>query len=191
MLGRRFACFVLGIWLGCELLLGWVAMANAQSANRTLLAIHAPPAALALGLGPALRYQAAEQTRGLLEDWGSAQIALSGFLLLFLLLATDERQRSLALALFMLALSVGERLFLTPEMVAWGRALDYAPAAAQIGERTRLATIENIYLVMEALKWAAGLLLAGRLTLRTHGRSGRGRRQVDMVDEANHGYVDR
>jgi hypothetical protein len=191
MLGRRFACFVLGIWLGCELLLGWVAMANAQSANRTLQAIHAPPATLALGLGPTLRYQAAEQTRGLLEDWGWAQIALGGFLLLFLLLATDERQRSLALALFMLALSAGQRLLLTPEMAAWGRALDYAPAGAQIVERTSLLTIENIYLGMEALKWAAGLLLAGRLTLRTHGRSGRVRRQVDMVDEPNHGYIDR
>jgi hypothetical protein len=127
----------------------------------------------------------------LLEDWGWAQIALGGFLLLFLLLATDERQRSLALALFMLALSAGQRLLLTPEMAAWGRALDYAPAGAQIVERTSLLTIENIYLGMEALKWAAGLLLAGRLTLRPHGRSGRVRRQVDMVDEPNHGYIDR
>jgi len=195
MLGRRFACFLLGIWLGCELLLGWVAMANSRSANRTLAAIRppsaAPPGQLPPGLDPALRYQAAEQTRGLLETWGLAETALGGFLLLFLLFATEERQAALALALVMLALSVGERTFLTPEIAARGRMLDFVAAGAQTAERIRLSLFENAYLGAEALKWVAGLLLAGNLTLRTRGRSRRVRRQVDMVDEAYRGHVDR
>ena len=195
MLGRRFACFLLGIWLGCELLLGWVAIANSRSANRAPAGDQAPAAAalrqLGPGSGPALRYQSAEQTRGLLEDWGLAQIALGGFLLFFLLFATEERQHALALALFMLALSVGERVFLTPEIVAWGRTLDFVAAGAQIADRIKLSTLEDIYLGGEALKWVAGLLLAAKLTLRTRSRSGHVRRQVDIVDKANYRHVNR
>jgi hypothetical protein len=195
MRSRRFAGFLLGIWLGCELLLGWVAIANSRSANRALAGAQAGAAAdarpLGSGLGPALRYQAEEQTRGLLEDWGLAQIALGGFLLLFLLFATEERQGALALALFMFALSAGERVFLTPEIVARGRTLDFVAAGARIAERIKLSTLGNMYLGMEALKWAAGLLLAGKLTLRTRARSGYVRRQVDVVDKANHSHVNR
>ena len=195
MHSRRFACFLLGIWLGCELLVGWVAMANSRSANRALAGAHTTAAAqlrqLGPGLGPALRYQAEEQTRGVLEDWGTAQIALGGFLLLFLLFATETRQDALALALFMLALSAGEWVFLTPEIVALGRRLDFAAAGAEIPEQIKLATFGNIYLGIETLKWAAGLWLAGRLMLRTRARSGYVRGQVDMVDKANDGHVNR
>lgn len=195
MHSRRFACFLLGIWLGCELLLGWAAMANSRSANRALAGANARAAAqlrqLGPGLGPALRYQAEEQTRGLLEDWGTAQVALGGFLLLFLLFATEARQDALALALLMLALSAGEWVFLTPELVTLGRRLDFVAAGAEIPERIKLARFGNIYLGIEALKWAAGLWLAGRLMLRTRARSGYVRRQVDMVDKSNHGHVNR
>jgi hypothetical protein len=195
MHSRRFACFLVGIWLGCELLLGWVTMANSRSANLTLAGAHATAAAqlrqLGPGLGPALRYQAAEQTRGLLEGWGTAQIALGGFLLLFLLFATEERPGALALALFLVALSAVEWVFLTPEMVAQGRALDFVAAGAEIHDRIRLSAFQNAYLGIEALKLVAGLMLGGRLMLRTRARLRHVRGQVEMVDKSNHGHVDR
>jgi len=193
MHNRRFACFLLGIWLGCELLLGWVAMANSRSANRVIAGAHGTAAAQLRQLGPgldsALRYQAKEQTRGLLEGWGMAQVALGGFLLLFLLFATEERPGSLALALFLLALSVGEWVFLTPEIVARGRTLDFVAAGAEIPEQIKLATLDSMYLGIQVLKWVAGLLLAGRLMLRTRTRSRYVRGKVDVVDKANHSHV--
>jgi hypothetical protein len=156
------------------LALAWVALANSWTADRALAPVTAAARYLqpAPALSLALRHQAVEQTRALLEEWGLAQIALGGFLLLFLLFATEERQRALALALFMLALSMGERIFLTPEIVAWGRTLDFVEAGTQIAERIRLSTLKDIYLGIDALKWAAGLLLAGKLMLRAPARSG-------------------
>ena len=188
---RRFACFLLGIWLGCELSLAWVALANSWSADRALAPVSAAAHSVQSGLGLALRHQVVEQTRGLLEDWGVARIALGGFLLLFLVFFTEARQSVLALAIFMLALSLGERIFLTPEMVTLGRTLDFVAAGVPMAERSRLSIFENVYLSVEALKWIAGLALAWQLMRRPRTRSGHVRGQVDTVDKTNRGHVDR
>jgi hypothetical protein len=190
---RRFACFVLGIWLGCELSLAWVALANSWTADRALAPVTAAARYLqpAPALSLALRHQAVEQTRALLEEWGLAQIALGGFLLLYLVFFTEARQIVLALAVFMLALSLGERIFLTPEIVALGRMLDFVRAGVPMAEQSSLSVFGDVYLGVEALKWAAGLALAGQLMRRTRIRSGHVHGQVDTIDKANRGHIDR
>jgi hypothetical protein len=193
MHSRRFACFLLGVWLGSALLAAWVAAMNAGSPKRVLAEPNSPAAALELKeLGGAaeraFRYQAAEQNRGLLDNWGATQVALGTALLLFLLFATVEKKTTLALALVMLVFTGLQRFLLAPEMNALGRILDFAPPGLHAAERSKLAGANSAYYIMEAIKWAAGAALAVKLLLRRRG-SGNVRQQVQAVDKPDHRHV--
>ncbi|MBZ5582862.1 MAG: hypothetical protein LAQ30_11820 [Acidobacteriia bacterium] len=193
MHSRRIACFLLGLWLGGELLLAWIAAATLRSADG-LFAEPAPAAALHIKeSGPAgarlLRYHAAEQVRDFMSDWGLAEIGLTAFLLLFLLFGTHEGKITLSIALVIVAIVLAERLALSPEISALGRMLDFAAVKAYPAERIRLAVLEKSYWGVEILKWAAGALLGVRLMVRHSRSSGHPWKQVDLVDKADHGHV--
>ena len=149
-----------------------------------------------LGAGAArllLRYQVAEQNRYYFESWEIVQIVLGSLLFFFLLFGTREDKYSLAGVLLMLVLVAVQRFLLTPELTVLGRNLDFVPLADTSSERGRFWLLHNFYSVMELVKWAVGLFLAGRLVVGRRHRKSRGdvRQQLDMVDKANHRHVDR
>ncbi len=192
MHSRRIACFLLGLWLGGELLLAWIAAASLRSADG-LIAEPSPAAALHIKeSGPAgarlLRYHAAELARDVESQWGLAEIGLTAFLLLFLLFGTHEGKFTLLIALTILGIVLAERLALAPEIASLGRMVDFAGPKAYAAERIRLGVLEKSYWGVELLKWAAGAVLGFRLMLR-RGRSRDSWKQVDMVDKADHGHV--
>lgn len=192
---RRMACLLLGLWLGAGVLMAWVAIQDLHSADR--LAAH-PDLVAALQLKslgssqtlPLLRYLAAEQTRTNLESWGSLQLLVGSFFFFFLLFGTNQGKFSLALALLMALTAFGQRLFLIPEILSRGRAVDFL---AQIPpyQQTQLEVLHYAYSVTEAVKVALGLILAAILIWRTDGRSLNARHEVQMVDKADHRHVNR
>lgn len=186
--------------MGGGLLVAWVVNANQRSAERVPLEADIAASLELHRVGPAvgvlLRYQAAQETRWLLDEWGIAEVILGASLFLYLLFASREGTASLLLAAILLAAALLQRTILTPEMAALGRALDFPDARELAGESGRLSAFSAIYLVVELVQWAAGLWLAGRLIAQRRGRSGGGRsenawQKIDPVDKANYRRVNR
>ena len=195
MSSRRMACLLLGLWLGAGLLMAWVATQDLGSADR--LTAH-PDLAVAVQLKslganqtlPLLRYLAAEQTRDNLETWGTVQLFVGSFFFFFLLFGTNQGKFSLAVALLMVLIAFGQRLFLIPEILSRGRALDFL-AQIPVHQRTQLDVLHYAYSLTEVVKGGLGLILAGILIWRTGGRSLNARQEVQLVDKADHGHVNR
>lgn len=175
----------------------WVTAQSASSVERhfeedasviVLLKTIGPTAGRAL-----LRHQAMEENRDLVEMWEYAQIFWGVFFFAFLLLGTREGKFPLALALLMLLLVILQRFLLTPELNALGRPLDFAAKGGAAKDQGRYVLVQSISIGLELLKWAAGILLAGMLIFQKprRRRSGYARQEVDFVDKANHGHIDR
>lgn len=182
---RRLACFLLGLWVGAGLWTAWTAIESVHSVDR-LLARSDPVARLEIKeLGPArarllLEYEAAEMTRSHVETWEMVQILLGGFFFFFLLFGTNANKFALLLALLMLVAVLCERLLLTPELVALGRSIDFAPAAA---DRGRFSALRVVYLAIELFKWALGIVLA--VWLVSHHRDRSANARYDLYPAAN------
>lgn len=189
---RRFACFLLGLWLGGSLFMAVMAAQNFRLVDR-LLANPAPVAGRLIQSGGAegarllLRYQVSELNRWSAENWGSVQLGLAALLFFLLLFGSLEGKLNLLLALLLLLVVLAERLLLTPEMVAQGRLLDFLPPEIGSTERSRLWLLEGASKGIQIGKLGVGLMLAVRLL----GRSGNAGKKVNLADEADHRHVDR
>ena len=154
----------------------WLVRENLSAADRTLA--QAEPAAIlrirVLGKDQArllFQYQAAEMNRSCLEMWEIAQMMLGAIFFFFLLFGTSEGKVALALALLLLVLVLTQRFFLTPELDALGKQLDFGSPALLHRERTRYQVADAAYLGVEIGKWAMQLVLAGLLISRGRSRS--------------------
>ena len=179
---RRLACVLLGVWLGGSALSALVIWQNRRSAEHLL--VHPPPAALVFlksaGREPAqefLRYQAAESTRQYIETAEKLEMALALAVLLILLFGTHEGKLSILAALLMLAASLAQCFFITPEIAAHGRLLDFAGAGGGSSVRVRLHMLKGAWMAAEMGKLAVGLVLTGFLLTPPDGfrRPARGR----------------
>ena len=198
MHSRRFASLLLGVWLAGGLIVALVARENRRVADRL---IEPPRTAILLqfksadipGVRLLLRYEAAEQTRSYYEGWETMQILLGTFFFFFLLFGTREDKYSLLIPLLMLSVTIGQRFVLTPEITGRGRVLDFVPEGALAADRVKLLVLQKAYWAAEVGKGALGLLLAARLILLVRRRpSGADiRNQLDLVDKANYGHIDR
>jgi hypothetical protein len=194
MNSRRFACFLLGIWMGGALIMAWVAAESLGSADRLLARPH-PVATLkfkALGFADArllLHYQVSEQNRWYLEKWDAAQIVLGSVFFLFVLFATRENKLALSLILSMIAAVAVQYFLLAPALISLGRVIDFVPPEAPSGDRAQFWVLHGWYWGVELLKWVLGLALAARLISHRRGRSADARQKIDMIDIANHRHV--
>lgn len=198
MHSRRLACLVLGLWLAGSVFMAWVATETFHSVDRLLDRPH-PAASLEFRtLGPQasrllLRYAASEQNRYLFENWEIAQIILGVLFFFFLLFGTHEDKFSLMMALLMLLIALGQRLLVTPELVAIGRTIDFIPPETRSGMRTKFMLLHRGYEAVEVFKWMIGLALAGRLIVsrRRSASAAEVRQQLAMIRKANYRPIDR
>jgi hypothetical protein len=192
---RRLLAFLLGIWLGGSLLVFVVASEGSRSPDQLLAS---PPLAVAkiidsIGHDVArmlLLHQASELNRHYLESWGLAQLIIGLAVFATLLFATREGKWLVTVSLVMLLLAALMRFLLTPDLVNYGRQLDFAAKAVKAAEQTRFAAVSRAYGVAELVKCGLGLILLGML-LRRGERKRRAFRKVHAVDDADDGHVDR
>jgi hypothetical protein len=191
---RRLIAFLLGVWLGGSLLLDIIATHNLKSVD-TLLNSPPPGAAkLIEGLGHdsarlLMRHQASELNRVYFENWGLAQVLIGIAVFALLLFATQEGKRAVAISLALLVLAALMRFILPPDLVNYGRQLDFAGQHTVAGEYARFAGVHRAYGVAEVVKLGLGLVLLGLLVPRHH-RKRRSFAKVDAVDDADHRHVD-
>ncbi len=199
MHSRRLACLLLGIWLAGGIFLAFVTRQNLRGADG--LMDHPSPAALVQlkPMDPAatrllLRHQASEQNRLYFETWELAQLVLGIFFFFFLLFGTTVDKYTLALPLLMLMITAAQRFVMTPEMTALGRVTDFLPGNVHSAYRIKLLLIQTGYSGAEVVKGGLGVILALRLVLADWWGSSRrrdARQQLDLVDKANYGHVNR
>jgi hypothetical protein len=195
MHARRFACFVLGLWLGGGLLVAWLTRVNLKMADH--LESHARPAARlelkARGANAAAlaRYQAAEENREFRRVWEIAQLILGCGFFGLMLFGSRESKFLLAGILLLILVVALERFIMTPAITARGRLLDFSVPEAAWGESNRYRVLEISYGAVEGVKWLLTAILAGRLVFsrKGSGRSRDSRRQLDRVDKANYRSV--
>ena len=195
MHARRFACFVLGLWLGGGLLVAWLTWVNQQVADH-LVNDSNPAARLELrALGPnsraVLRYQASEEGRRYYQVWESAQIILGLAFFTLMLFGSRENKYLLAGILVLILLVVFERTLVTPALTAQGRLVDFAPPDAAAAERNRYWVLQTGYLAIEGVKWLFIVALAGQMVFSRQGsgRSRDSRRKLDEINKPNYSRV--
>jgi hypothetical protein len=189
---RRIVCFLLGVWLGGGILMAWYGARSFGTVETIMNKSNPGFVVQTRPLGPAatrmvLRYVVAEQNRWLFRNWEYMQIALASLFFCYLLFGTMEGKFSLAVMLAMLALTVMQRLLISPDLGITGRTLDFAPSDLAAQERARFWLVHNAYLAVEALKFGLGLILG--IIVMSSRRSGDPLNQFNMIDKANHRHV--
>ena len=84
-----------------------------------------------------------------------------------------------------------QRLVVTPELISFGRNIDFVPADIPSRFRDRFWIMHSGYVGLEALKWGAALALTGRNVSSRRGRSDDARDEFDLIDKPNHRHVNR
>src|SRR5579862_7543167 len=173
---RRIVCLLLGGWLIGLVLMGMVAAENFQTVDRLLLDPQ-PSAAVELKtMGHEfsrmlLRWQAGEQNRRMFATWETAQIAIGMAVFFVLLFGSTESKFSLSLALLLVVLVLLQRLVLTPMMTGLGRLIDFVPLTVRSVDRIKFDVLHKGYVGLEGAKFLIGLVLAGKLVIRSRHKS--------------------
>src|ERR1035437_1493828 len=189
---RRIVCFLLGVWLGGGILMAWYGARSFGTVETIMAQCNPAFVVQTKSLGPAvtrmaLRYAVAEQNRWLFRSWEIMKIGLGVLFFCYLLFGTMEGKFSLGVMLSMLALTLLQRLLISPELGNTGRTMEYLPGDLATGERARFWLLHNAYLALEALKFGFGLILGAIAMSRK--RSGDPMNQFNMIDKANHRHV--
>ena len=180
---RRLICTLLGMWIGASLFMAAVAASSFRLVNDLMLnpAAELAPYFKVLGaekMRILARYQAAEFNRALFDGWGLVQILVGLLIFGILLFGTKEGKLILGLSLFMVLLSTGMHLLVTPSIVGYGRSLDFVAPDKEMDLRNRVKAFHNAYSALEGVKLICGaslLVIFFRETRKRNGRDGDGR----------------
>jgi hypothetical protein len=189
---RRIVCFLLGVWLGGGILMAWYGARSFSTVETIMTQSNPAFVAQSKALGSdatrlVLRYAVAEQNSWMFRNWETMQIILGVLFFCYLLFGTLEGKFSLGVMLAMLALTMIQRLWISPELATSGRTMGYIPGDLAAQERARFWLLHNAYLTVEALKCGLGLVLGAIVLSRR--RSVDPLNQFDMIDKANHRHV--
>lgn len=193
---RRLASLLLGAWLCGSLFLVAVATRNFGAVDEMLSAPGPEAAKQIQKIGKEqarmlLRHQASLQNLGVFENWERAQLALGFLLLLALFFGVESRPSALVFTLIMSAAVVFQHWLLTPEIAALGGLIEFIPSTVSAIERTRFWNYHTAYSITELVKLGLGLLLALGLLKRRRRSVRQLDSEIDTVDHADHGHVDR
>jgi hypothetical protein len=172
----------------------FVVLQNLHSATDLMSVPAAPMASMIKTLGQdqiamLLHHQAAEQNRNIISSWEEIQIVLGVVLGGCLYFATQKRLLSTVLCAVMLALVLFQFWAITPEMSYRGRETDFAPAGTAPENVVRSVILYQMLVVTEGLKMVVGGILASYLFAFRISRRRSGRREIDVVDDADHSHV--
>jgi hypothetical protein len=177
--------FLLGIWLGGSVLLGFLTLENFRSPNLVLSSPAPVEAKMIEKLGLEdirllLRHMAMEQSRTYLALWEDAEIAIGAALVLLLLFSSQTRIFPLIMASTMLILVLFQHFAILPEIIYRGREADFPPGNASFAIQARVWALGQIYLTAEAVKLAVCGVLTSYLFV-FYAPSNRTRRRTSSV----------
>lgn len=165
---RRIATFLLGIWMGCSVLVGIAEIENLRFSSSILAAPsdEAAPFIKKAGgqdLALLLRYELVEQSRRYTYIWEEVELGLALVLGGFLFAGTQKRIFPVVFCALLFLLVMFEHFGITPELTYRGRAADFPPGNATLGAQMRLVAMGQIYASVEAVKLLLGAVLSSYL----------------------------
>ena len=164
------AVVVLSAWMAITVCM-WFAAGGSFSTVKSVVEGSNPQfAAASKAMSPdqtrvVLRYLTSEINRTYFRAYGWAQLVLGGLLLGLLLRAAPRDTFNLALAGAMLVLAAVLTLYITPEIVALGRQVDFVPRDPAPPEMARFRALHGAFTGLDGAKLMAGLVLLGRWVL--------------------------
>ena len=191
MSSRRISVFLLGLWLGCLLFMGWVAMHNLGSVEPILKQSDRQLQREVKDIGydrvkTLLRFEAAELNRFYFYNWEWIQMILGLITLVVLFDATNGSRLTLVLMAGVMLLLLVQHFLVEPEVLELGRGLDFAASDQMLDERRAFRTYHAYYSSIEVMKFLTLSFIAVRMLM--HGSSGKRRRRsvkIDAVDDAD------
>ncbi len=112
-----------------------------------------------------LRYLTSEINRTYFRAYGWAQLVFGVLLFVLMLRHTPRNTTDLAIAGAMLTLAAVLTLYITPEIVALGRQIDFVPRDPAPPEMARFRAFHGAFTGLDGAKLLAGLVLLGRWVL--------------------------
>lgn len=164
MFTRRLATFLLGIWIGCCLLIDFQALQKDRAVAKVMdnpsdqarTRITAVPEMA----GQLLRHMAGEQVRSLRSDWEVVQGVIAVTTVVLMVFTDQRKPAAIALGVVMGALAFIQHFMITPEWNFVGRELDFLDERASFTVASRNWTLTQIYGGTEILKLLLGGMLA-------------------------------
>ena len=156
------AVFWLGAWVMGTLCVSVVAMQDFYTVDRLLgTSSNNAFAGMVEDLGrestrSLLRYLASELNRLFFQVWNWTQFGIGGAVL-WLLWRVPRASTLKGLVIGMLAVVVFLTVWVTPEIIAVGRSLDFVPRDPEPPELSRFGMLHGFYAVLELLKGAVGV----------------------------------
>ena len=164
---RQLLLFVLGIWCGCSVFMWLVATQNFGVAKALQAAPASGFAQTTSGLDAeairlATRHQAGEVNRLFFDGWGMVQIPIA--LIAFGLAWSLKSGRTvLVMVGVMLVIVVAFQLYVVPETIRLGRAMDFVPRDPLPPEDAMFWRLHHTYTGLDMFKFLLGLCTAGML----------------------------
>ena len=171
---RRFACAVLGAWLGIGACIDLLTGQNFAAVDRFLSDPSSPRAATQIGQAGAtsvrfiLRRNAAEENASVLNRWEWTQIGFAIAVFLMAIFGDRPARSALGLVPVMLLIILLQLIVVTPHMASLGREVDEIPGNELLNNVSagRLAAFTGAFWGGEVLKTLLGIGLAWKLMLR-------------------------
>ncbi|HMF93916.1 MAG TPA: hypothetical protein VKE96_06465 [Vicinamibacterales bacterium] len=166
---HRWALVLVGAWIAGSICTSIVATENFYTIDRLLAAPAHPSFATAvqqLGQPQArdlLRYLSSELNRLYFRMWNIAQIGIAALTLWLISGSGPSDQgarRAFRTVAAMLAIVVVMLVYLTPQIVAVGRSLDFVPRDPAPPQMRAFWILHGAYTSLEMLKLGAGVLVA-------------------------------
>ncbi len=164
---RLLIVVILSAWVAMTACMWFAASGSFRTVNRVLHESNSRFAEAAKPLSPdqtrvVLRYLTSEINRTYFRAYGWAQLVLGALLLVLLLREVPRNTIDLAIAGTMLALAAVLTLYITPEIVAVGRQIDFLPREPVPPELARFRTLHAAFTGLDGAKLLAGLIMLGR-----------------------------
>lgn len=173
MMGRNqtMAIAILGIWIGITLFMWFAAGRSFATVERVLLSQNPQYLKITKPLTltetrEMLRYLASEINRSFFTAYGWAQVILGLALLLLFIRQTPRDTTALAITGAMLAVVLILAFVVTPQIIALGRSIDFAPRNLPSPEMGRFGMLHGAYTGLDGLKLVAGVTMLVRWIMR-------------------------
>lgn len=161
------AVAILSAWLAITLCMWFAATRSFGTVRRVLESSDPQLAEATKPLGAeqtrvVLRHLTSEINRTYFRAYGWAQVALGLALVILLLRRTPRDTTALIVAGVMLAIVAVLTLYVTPEVIAIGRRIDFIPRDPAPPEMARFRMLHGAFTVMDGVKLVGGLGLLVR-----------------------------
>jgi hypothetical protein len=164
---RLLAIVILSAWLTMTLCMWFAATGSFGTVRRVLQGGNPQLVETTRSLSPdqtrlVMRHAASEINRTYFRAYGWAQLALAAILLMLLLHPTPRDTAALVVVGIMAAVVAALTFYVTPEVIALGRQIDFVPRDPAPPEMSRFRMLHGAFTVLDGLKLVAGLGLLGR-----------------------------